>query len=127
VFSVIAFDRIRVDDPVGAISVHGVCGAWGTLAVGIFSSEAGLAQLGIQAIGVAAGFLWAFPVSLVIFLAIKHTIGLRVTEEEELIGLDISEHGMHAYPPSIVADGALGALTPVTATSSSAIVTKPSP
>lgn len=110
VFSVLAFDRIKIDDPVGAISVHGVCGAWGTLAVGLFSSEAGLAQFGIQALGVAAGFLWAFPVSLLIFLAIKYTVGLRVSEEEEMAGLDISEHGMHAYPANIIADGALGTL-----------------
>lgn len=112
VFSVLAFDRIKIDDPVGAISVHGVCGAWGTLAIGLFSSEAGMTQLGIQAMGVAAGFLWAFPVSLLIFLAIKYTIGLRVSEEEEMRGLDICEHGMHAYPPSFVADGATGTYSP---------------
>ena len=115
VFSVLAFDRMKIDDPVGAISVHGVCGAWGTLAIGLFSSQASLAQFGTQALGVAAGFAWAFPVSLGIFLAIKHTIGLRVTEEEELAGLDITEHGMHAYPPNFVADGATGTGIPAPA------------
>lgn len=99
VMSCILFDKIRVDDPVGAISVHGVCGAWGTLAIGLFSSAAGTQQLITQSIGVAAGFLWAFPVSLVIFLAIKYTFGLRVSSEEETVGLDHSEHGMRAYDP----------------------------
>lgn len=97
VFSVLMFDKLKVDDPVGAISVHGVCGAWGTLAVGLLSSKASGAQLGIQALGVGAAFAWGFGVSLVLFLAIKHTVGLRVTEEEEVKGLDISEHGMEAY------------------------------
>ena len=73
VFSCVFFDKIRVDDPVGAISVHGVCGAWGTLAVGLFANDLGLfvgggtTQLGIQATGVAAAFLWAFPVSFTLF------------------------------------------------------------
>ncbi len=109
VLSCVAFDRIRIDDPVGAISVHGVCGAWGTLAVGLFAKEVGLlagggaGQLVTQAIGVAAAFAWAFPVSMGIFLAIKYTIGLRVSPEEEIEGLDLTEHGMYAYPPSFVA------------------------
>jgi Amt family ammonium transporter len=108
VFSVVFFDRIRIDDPVGAISVHGVCGAWGTLAVGLFATETGLAtghgfeQLGVQALGVGAAFLWAFPVSLAIFLAIKYTVGLRVSPQEEIDGLDLSEHGVYAYPPLFV-------------------------
>jgi len=109
VFACVFFDRVRIDDPVGAISVHGVCGAWGTLAVGLFATDAGLLtsgsfrQLGIQAVGVLAAFLWSFPVSLGIFLAIKYAIGLRVGPEEELEGLDVSEHGIYAYPPSFVA------------------------
>jgi Amt family ammonium transporter len=104
VFSVLFFDKIKVDDPVGAISVHGVCGALGTLFVGLFHTSqglfygGGLALLGIQSIGVAAAFLWAFPVSLAVFFAIKMTVGLRVSAEEELTGLDITEHGMEAYP-----------------------------
>ncbi|MEM8679191.1 MAG: ammonium transporter [Planctomycetota bacterium] len=96
--SVLMFDRLRIDDPVGAISVHGVCGAWGTLAIGLLSSEAGVGQLAVQALGVAMAFLWAFPLSLAMFLAIKHTVGLRVSESDEQAGLDITEHGMHAYP-----------------------------
>jgi Amt family ammonium transporter len=108
VLSCVFFDKIHVDDPVGAISVHGVCGAWGTLAVGLFAKEVGLvasgsaAQLGIQALGVLAAFLWSFPVSFAIFYAIKATVGLRVDPEEELDGLDIVEHGIYAYPPSLV-------------------------
>ena len=113
VFSCLFFEKIGVDDPVGAVSVHGVCGAWGTLAIGILSTEASMGQLGVQALGVAAGFLWAFPVSMVIFLAIKHTIGLRATEEEEAVGLDVSEHGMSAYAGAAVAADPLPA-SPVT-------------
>mgnify|MGYP002622718397 CR=1 FL=1 len=114
VLSVIFFDRIRVDDPVGAISVHGVCGAWGTICVGLFGAETGLllgygsSQLIAQLIGVGAAFAWAFPVSLGLFLAVKYTIGLRVSEEEELQGVDIIEHGMYAYPPGFVADTPTG-------------------
>ncbi|MDY0169649.1 MAG: ammonium transporter [Thermoguttaceae bacterium] len=108
VVSCVTVDRLRIDDPVGAISVHGVCGAFGTLAVGLFHREVGLlvgggaTQLIIQTIGVASAFLWAFPTSLLIFLAIKHTVGLRVTEAEEIEGLDLTEHGVYAYPPSFV-------------------------
>ena len=111
VYSVLFFDKLKIDDPVGAISVHGVCGAWGTMAVGLFMQESGLihgggaSQLITQLIGIGAAFAWAFPVSFVIFYAIKMTIGLRVSEAEEIEGLDITEHGMHAYPPNLVADG----------------------
>lgn len=97
VLSCIAIERAGIDDPVGAVSVHGVCGAWGTIAIGLFSSAAGSGQLITQCIGVAAGFLWAFPVSFAIFWLIKVTVGLRVSEAEELEGLDITEHGMTAY------------------------------
>jgi Amt family ammonium transporter len=97
VFSCLFIEKIGIDDPVGAVSVHGVCGAWGTLAIGILSSEASMGQLGIQAIGVGACFAWAFPVSFILFSVIKATIGLRATEEEEVVGLDVSEHGMAAY------------------------------
>ncbi len=108
VFACLFFDKIGVDDPVGAISVHGVCGAWGTLAIGLVGKEVGLiygggvTQLGIQALGVVAALAWSFSISMGIFLAIKYTIGLRVSPEEEVEGLDITEHGMHAYPPAIV-------------------------
>lgn len=104
VLSVIFIDTVlKVDDPVGAISVHGVCGAWGTLAVGLFMVDGGLlygggiAQLISQAIGVGAGFIWAFGMGLILFFGIKMTVGLRVSEEEERRGLDIGEHGMEAY------------------------------
>jgi Amt family ammonium transporter len=97
VFSCLFIEKIGIDDPVGAVSVHGVCGAWGTLAIGIFSVNAGWGQFVTQAIGVGAAFAWAFPVSFILFSAIKATIGLRATEEEEVAGLDISEHGMAAY------------------------------
>ncbi len=97
VFSVVFFDRIRIDDPVGAISVHLVCGIWGTLAVGIFGAKAGLAQLGIQAVGVLAYGVATFAAALVIFAIVKAVMGLRVSAEEELGGLDMGEHGMSAY------------------------------
>ena len=98
VFSVLFFEKLKIDDPVGAVSVHGVCGAWGTLAIGLLSTNAGIGQLTTQAIGVAAGFAWAFGTSMVIFTVIKFTIGLRASAEDELVGLDVSEHGMAAYP-----------------------------
>ncbi|MBN1996324.1 ammonium transporter [candidate division KSB1 bacterium] len=104
VFSVYFFDRtLKVDDPVGAVSVHGVCGAFGTLAVGLFATEGGLFYgggfklFGIQAVGVLSAFVWAFGLGLTLFFVIKKTIGLRVSAEEELRGLDIGEHGMEAY------------------------------
>lgn len=96
VLSVIAIDKLHLDDPVGAISVHLVCGVWGTLAVGIFSSSAEhtiLTQLsGILSVGAVA-----FVAAFVLFWGIKKTIGLRVSEMEEMQGLDIGEHGMEAY------------------------------
>jgi Amt family ammonium transporter len=115
VFSVLFIDKVlHVDDPVGAVSVHGVCGAFGTLCVGLFASPAyassagmgdaaglfyggGLHLLGIQAIGVVSVLGWMAVTATVMFLAIKATVGLRVTREEELRGLDIGEHGMEAY------------------------------
>jgi len=102
--SVLFIDRIlKIDDPVGAVSVHGVCGAWGTLAVGLFNTDSGLLyggglkQLGVQILGAGAAFLWAFGLGLLLFTVISKTIGLRVTAEEEAKGLDIGEHGMEAY------------------------------
>jgi Amt family ammonium transporter len=104
VFSVIFIDRtLKIDDPVGAVSVHGVCGAWGTLAVGLFAVDGGLfyggglSLFGVQAIGVLAAFTWAFGLGFIMFTLIKKTVGLRVSENEELRGLDIGEHGMEAY------------------------------
>ncbi|MBU1052714.1 MAG: ammonium transporter [Proteobacteria bacterium] len=99
VFSVLFFDKIKIDDPVGAISVHGVCGAWGTLAAGIFNMEgATLAIVGVQALGIVSCFLWTFPTTFLLFKLISKTIGLRVSPEEELEGLDHAEHGGMAYP-----------------------------
>jgi Amt family ammonium transporter len=110
---VIAIDR-KLDDPIGALSAHGVCGVWGTLACGLFTAprlaeynavgEGGLVytgsfgQLGAQALGVAAAFASVFAVSFLVFFLIKATLGLRVKPEEERYGLDIVEHGMWGYP-----------------------------
>jgi ammonium transporter, Amt family len=114
VISVLVFDRkFKIDDPVGAVSVHGVCGAWGTLACGLFNAESalgleeistglfyggGLSQILSQLIGIGSGFVWAFGIGLVVFLGIKYTIGLRVSPAEEDEGLDVGEHGMEGYP-----------------------------
>ncbi|HAJ57624.1 MAG TPA: ammonium transporter [Candidatus Omnitrophica bacterium] len=115
VFSVEFIDKVlKIDDPVGAISVHGVCGAFGTLAVGLFSEAAygmssgvgainglffggGLSQLKIQFIGVASVFFWVAITAGVLFLILKATVGLRASDEEQLKGLDIGEHGMESY------------------------------
>lgn len=94
VLAVIGIDKIKIDDPVGAISVHLVCGIWGTLAVGIFSAEH---SFGIQLLGVVAYGVFCIIAAGAIFLIIKAVMGLRVSKEEELRGLDISEHGMEAY------------------------------
>ncbi len=94
--SVLFFDRIRIDDPVGAISVHLTCGIWGTLAVGIFSTNPEHTFL-TQLIGVAAYGVATVASATLIFSVVKATMGLRVSEEEEIEGLDYGEHGMHAY------------------------------
>ncbi len=99
VCSVLIIDRIGVDDPVGAVSVHAVNGVWGTLAAAIFNIEGfTLHQLGVQALGCATAFVWTFSTAYVLFRIIKATMGLRVTAEEEIEGLDIGEHGEEAYP-----------------------------
>ena len=97
VFGVSLIDKLKLDDPVGAIAVHLICGIWGTLAVGIFGDMAGVDQFIIQLIGV--GIVGAFSVitSFIIIIIIKKTIGLRVDKEEEIKGLDLAEHGMNAY------------------------------
>jgi ammonium transporter, Amt family len=94
VFSVMLLDRWKLDDPVGAISVHLTCGIWGTLAVGIFSPDFGIVT---QLIGVAGYGVVAFLSALALFAGIKATIGLRVSEDDERRGLDLSEHNMEAY------------------------------
>ncbi|MDP2069044.1 MAG: ammonium transporter [Lutibacter sp.] len=91
-------DRLKLDDPVGAIAVHLICGIWGTLAVGIFGELAGLAQLGKQAIGIVAIGAFCITFAFIILIILKKTVGIRVSEEEEQEGLDIHEHGMDAYP-----------------------------
>jgi Amt family ammonium transporter len=110
--AVLLFDKVRLDDPVGALSVHLVNGVFGTLAVGLFAQDAimpgttgnglfyggGTALLGRQALGAAAVGLFTFAVALVAWLVIRAVIGLRVSREEELGGLDMGEHGMEAYP-----------------------------
>jgi Amt family ammonium transporter len=127
VLGVYAIDKY-VDDPVGALSAHGLAGIWGTLSCGLFTLPSlakynavgrpgffyngSLAQLGAQALGVAVVFAFVFVVSYATFWIIKQTYGLRVSAEEEDAGLDISEHGMYGYPeqfipePELVAYGA---------------------
>ena len=104
VLSVLMFERLRIDDPVGAISVHGTCGALGTILLGLFHSSDGLfhgggfALLGTQIVGVLAVLVWCLVTGFILFYAIKAATGLRVTEEEEQAGLDYEEHGANAYP-----------------------------
>jgi Amt family ammonium transporter len=123
VFGVILIEKF-LDDPVGALSAHGLAGIWGTLAVGVFGSArlvgetaspgiwygifgdadlgAAFGQLGVQAVGVAAIFAFVLVASLITFGLIKATVGLRVSEEEELAGLDIASHGMYGYPEAFI-------------------------
>jgi len=130
VLGVYAIDKI-IDDPVGALSAHGLAGIWGTLACGLFTDpklaafnavgEGGLVytgsfqQLGRQALGVVVVFAFVFAASYATFWAIKKTYGMRVSAEEEEAGLDISEHGMYGYPeqfipaPELVGYGAIPA------------------
>ena len=97
VLSVALIDKLKLDDPVGAVAVHLICGIWGTLAVGIFGAMAGFDQFLIQLVGV--GIVGAFCVicSFIILFIVKATVGLRVDKDEELKGLDLAEHGMDAY------------------------------
>jgi len=91
-------DKLKLDDPVGAVAVHLVCGVWGTLAVGIFGNLAGFDQFISQLIGVGAYAIFCIVTSFIIIFILKKTMGIRVSEEEEIEGLDIHEHGMDAYP-----------------------------
>jgi Amt family ammonium transporter len=115
---VVAIDRIRIDDPIGALPAHGVAGIWGTLACGLFATGdrvtslavgqkglfygGGAHQLWVQFYGILATVGFTLTCSLIVFAAIKYTIGLRVSEAEELRGLDISEHGMFGYPERFI-------------------------
>lgn len=94
VLAIIFFDKVKIDDPVGAVSVHGICGMWGTIAVGIFGGGALLSQI----IGTVSISIFAFICSFIIFTVVKLVFGLRVSEDEEFEGLDIGEHGQEAYP-----------------------------
>jgi len=120
VYSVLFIERRGIDDPVGAVSVHGVCGVWGTLAIGLFAryddaflgrDDAGLFygggidQLLVQAIGVVIVAAWVLGTSAILFKVLKSTVGLRVSAEEELAGLDVVEHGSPGYGPEPVLAG----------------------
>lgn len=108
VFSVLLFESLKVDDPVGAISVHGTCGALGTILLGVFHNEQGILFaankgeafkfLGVQCLGVIAVLVWCVITGYILFSAIKAIVGLRVSQEEEMEGLDLREHGASAYP-----------------------------
>jgi Amt family ammonium transporter len=113
VCSVVFFDRVlKIDDPVGATSVHLVNGIWGTLSLGLFSNPiygatgplpglfygGGFAQLGMQLVGVGIVGVWCLVTGFALFYLIKATVGLRVSPEEEIRGLDVDEHGMEGYP-----------------------------
>ncbi len=95
VFSIVGMDKLKIDDPVGAISVHGVVGIWGLIAVTFTNPDASFAA---QLLGIATIFAWTFVASLVVWAIIKAVLGLRVSEEEEFEGVDLAECGMEAYP-----------------------------
>ena len=98
VFAVSLVDKIKLDDPVGAIAVHLICGIWGTLAVGIFGAKAGFDQFLVQLVGVLSYAVFCIATSFIIIFVLKKTVGIRVSEREELEGLDAHEHQMDAYP-----------------------------
>lgn len=117
-FSMVFFDRAKIDDPIFALSVHGVAGIWGTLSTGFFATPAlaemnggaaglfyggGFGQLGVQLLGVTASGLFAFTMAFIILKIMDKVMtgGIRVTEEEEIVGLDLSEHGSYGYPENI--------------------------
>ena len=133
--AVLLLERVmKVDDPVGAIAAHGFAGAWGTVAVGLFASSAyggvdglffggGLAQLGVQITGVAAAFLFVFPTSFIVFKLIDMMIGMRASDEDQIRGLDISEHEAAGYPDFAPALPAAGkSATPTVAQGSPVVV-----
>lgn len=133
VFAVLFFDRIKIDDPVGAISVHGVCGAFGTLSAALFHENLFtgkefdlMGQLMTQLLGIGTTFLWTFPVCFILFKAIAMTVGLRVSPEHELEGLDLTEHGAECYPDWAIAHNTMPAGLPGGSTSSVKVAsTKP--
>jgi Amt family ammonium transporter len=146
VYGVLIIEKY-LDDPVGALSAHGLAGIWGTLAVGLFASPrlildgaapgvyygitdgdfaATLGQFGVQAVGVAATFALVFTLSYATFAAIKATIGLRVADEEELAGLDISAHGMYGYPEVFIPQEEYPTSTPVPHVAGTPVVSRAS-
>ncbi len=130
VYGVVLIEKV-VDDPVGALTAHGLAGIWGTLACGIFTStrlaelnavgdpglwySGSLHQLGVQALGVGVTFAIVLIVSLAVFFVLKHTIGIRVSAEDEDAGLDISETGMYGYPEQFIPPSEYGIETPTPA------------
>ena len=126
VIMVLAIDRIRIDDPIGALSCHGISGIWGTLATGLFAAPSaierlhvgtaglvyggGFHQLGVQALGIGAVFAFVLVCSGVVFYGLKYTVGIRLSPEQELSGSDFAEHGMWGYPEHFVGpdDGTAG-------------------
>lgn len=146
VISVLVIDRLKVDDPVGAISVHGVCGMLGTIALGFFAQEGyappnttgngllfggGLKLLAAQAIGVVSVFAWCLVTGVILFGLIKVTMGIRVSAEEEIEGLDVGEHGVSAYPDFVLATpgqfSTMGGTVPTAPLSTPASAPRPSP
>jgi Amt family ammonium transporter len=117
VFGVPFLDRLKIDDPVGAVPVHLFNGIWGTIALGLFHAETGLfygggfGLLGVQLVGILAVGVWTVTTSGIVYYAVKKTIGLRVSSEEELSGLDVLEHGSMAYPDWVAADNIPAPLT----------------
>ncbi len=130
-YSTLFFERkLKIDDPVGAVSVHGVCGAWGTIAVGLFGQRSidiqywaedtaikdglffggGFGQLGTQLTGVGAVFIYSFAAMLLLFFVIRKTIGLRVSDAEQMEGLDLGEHGNTAYGDFVLDSTGPGAI-----------------
>jgi Amt family ammonium transporter len=140
---VVGVDKLKIDDPVGALPAHGVAGIWGTLAIGLFCTAertgareglllgGGGEQLWVQFYGIAATVGFTLVACLIVFMGIKYTVGLRVSEEHELAGLDISEHGMFGYPERFIdvpgAEPESDGHSPAEAPSSTTTVTKPAP
>jgi Amt family ammonium transporter len=121
--AVVALDKLQIDDPVGAFPVHGVCGLWGGIATGLFGTDCSLVP---QLVGTLTIAGWALAASLAMFYVLKACGGLRVSADEELAGLDISEHGMYAYPPSLVTEAFGSGPAPIAPHSEPGLAGKPS-
>ena len=118
-YAVLFFDKVKIDDPVGAISVHGVCGSFGTLAAALFHENLFtgaqydlIGQLTTQCIGILTTFGWTFTTCFILFKLIAMTVGLRVSAQEELEGMDIAEHGANSYPDFVMSGLTGGAVLP---------------